>query len=223
MGTNFGNSFFTPGTKQFDSQTMPVWIEVKERKLAGGTVDISGYNDGDIIPAGIAVNLPVMGGTATLLDAFEVQANVAAADGTSVVLKSISGAIYDPSGLVVGKVNESTGIASKAIQLGTGVEGTGDDKGKFTFTITAGDLGALSKGDLLYIISAAGSSKPVVKPTGLSWRQIVVDADMNSTPTLGTVAVVTKGQVLADRIPAISDYFKSLLPGITFEYERIAE
>ena len=56
----------------------------------------------------------------------------------------------------------------------------------------------------------------MLKPTGLSWRQIYIDSD---NATLGTVAVVTKGQVLADRIPEISDYFKSLMPGITFEYE----
>ena len=221
MGNNLGNSFFTPSTKQYPAQSMPVWLEVKERKHAGGTVDISGYKDGDIIPAGIAVNLSLMGGTAILLDAFEVQSNVAAADGTSLVLKSISGALYNPSGLTVGKVNETTGIASKAATLGDGVEGTGDDKGKFTFTITAGSLGALSSGDLLYIIKEAGSNKAMVKPTGLSWRQIVVDAD-GVTPTFGTVAVVTKGQVLADRIPAISEFFKSMLPGITFEYERNA-
>ena len=195
---------------------MPVWLEVKERKIAGGTVDISGYKKGDIIPAGIPVNLPKMGGTAVLLDAFTVVGAVSTTD-TTLVLKSASGAIKDPSGLVVGKVTESTGVASKAVTLGDGTASTTEGhEGEYSFTITANSLGALSDGDVLYIISAAGSNKAMLKPTGLSWRQIYIDSD---NATTGTVAVVTKGQVLADRIPAISDYFKSLMPGITFEYE----
>ena len=58
----------------------------------------------------------------------------------------------------------------------------------------------------------------MLRPTGLSWHEVVVDEGVG-TATYGTVAVVTKGQILADRAPQISAYFKSLLPGITFEYE----
>lgn len=214
--SNYGNAFFSPESKQYPGSVVPVWLEVKERKIAGGTIDISGYKKGTIIPAGIPVNLPKMGGTATLLDAFVVVGAVGSTD-TTVVLKSASGVIKDPSGLVVGKVTETTGIAAKAVKLDTGTESTTEGhEGEFSFTITANALGSLSDGDLVYLISAAGSNKAVLKPTGLSWRQIYIDSD---NATLGTVAVVTKGQVLADRIPAISDYFKSLMPGITFEYE----
>lgn len=215
--SNYGNAFFSPDSKQYPGSVVPVWLEVKERKIAGGTVDISDFPKGTIIPAGIPVNLNVMGGTATLLDYFEVVGAVAATD-TSVVLKSVGGLVKDPSGLVVGKVDPATGIAAKAIELGTGTASTSEGhEGEYTFTITANDLGVLADGDVLHIVSAEGSDKPAVKPTGLSWRQIYIDSD---NATYGTVAVVTKGQVLADRIPAVDDYIKNALPGITFEYEQ---
>lgn len=217
--SNYGNAFFSPETKQYPGNVVPVWLEVKERKIAGGTVDISNMPKGTLIPAGIPVNLSVMGGTAKLLDSFLVVGAVAATD-TSVVLKSIGGFMKDPSGAIVGKVDANTGVAAKAVELGTGTASTSEGhEGEYTFTISAGTLGALSDGDVLHIISASGSSKPAVKPTGLSWRQIYIDSD---NATYGTVAVVTKGQVLADRIPAVDDYIKNALPGITFEYEQSA-
>jgi hypothetical protein len=215
--SNYGNSFFSPAVKQFSGASVPVWLDVKERKIAGGSFSISGLAKGSKIPVGTPVNLAKMGGTAVILDAYVVQSNVAA-DGTSLVVKSLTGVIPDPSGLVVGKVTETTGIAAKAVELGTGTEGSGADAGKFTFTITANSLGALTAGDILYICAEAGSSKAMLRPTGLSWHEVVVDEGVG-TATYGTVAVVTKGQILADRAPQISAYFKSLLPGITFEYE----
>lgn len=215
--SNYGNAFFTPELKQYPGSVVPVWLEVKERKIAGGTVDISDFPKGTIIPAGVPVNLPVMGGSATLLDSFVVVGAVSSS-ATSVVLKSVAGIYKDPSGLVVGKVDSSTGVAAKAIELGTGTADTSEGhEGEYSFTITANALGTLADGDILHIISASGSNKAAVKPSGLSWRQIYIDSDNAS---YGTVAVVTKGQVLADRIPEVDDYVKAALPGITFEYEQ---
>lgn len=215
--SNYGNAFFSPESKKYPGSVVPVWLEVKERKTAGGTVDISDFPKGTLIPAGIPVNLPVMGGTATLLDSFLVVGAVGSSD-TSLVLKSITGIYKDPSDLIVGKVDANTGVAAKAIKLGTGTPSTSEGhEGEVTFTITGASLGTLADGDILHIVSAAGSNKDAVKPTGLSWRQIYIDSD---NATYGTVAVVTKGQVLADRIPAVDDYIKNALPGITFEYEQ---
>lgn len=216
MGTNFGNAFFNPTTKRYESQTMPVWIEVKGRKLAGGTFDISGFKDGDIIPAGIPVRLDLMGGTVKLLPTFEVVSAVAS-DGTSLVLRPLAG-IVPAEDMVVGKMTDAS--TGKSIALGAATPGTGDNAGTYTFTITANSLGTLAAGDILVVVSAAGSNKAAVLPNGLSWRQVVIDSD---DPTLGTIAVVTKGQVLADRIPQMPDFYKNALPGIDFEYERIAE
>lgn len=217
--SNYGNAFFSPESKQYPGSVVPVWLEVKERKIAGGTVDISDFPKGTLIPAGIPVHLGVMGGTATLLDSFLVVGAVSSS-ATSVVLKSLGGVFKDPSGVIVGKVDASSGVAAKAVELGTGTPDTSEGhEGEYTFTITANALGTLADGDILNVISASGSNKAAVKPTGLSWRQIYIDSD---NATLGTVAVVTKGQVLADRIPVVSDYYKAAMPGITFEYEQSA-
>jgi len=216
--SNYGNSFFTPGTKEYPASTMPIWLEVKERKIAGGTFSLSGYNKGDIIAAGIPVVLGKMGGTATLLPIFKVVGAVSA-EATTLVLKPLSG-IIPVEDMVVGKI-DATGKAAKAAALPAGTALTGTDAGKYSFTITANTFGALSDGDLLVIIKESGSNKYTYKPDGLSWREVNINGGAlnTGTPTYGTVAVVTKGQILGDRINELPEYYKASLPGITFEYE----
>ena len=211
--SNYGNAFFSPESKQYPGGNMPIWLEVKRRKIAGGTFSLSGVAKGTIYPAGMPVRLDKMGGTVTLLPTFTVVGNVAS-DGTTLVLKPQTN-IIPAADMIVGKMT-SAGVAAKAIALGTATPLTGTDAGKYQFTITANSLGTLSDGDLLVIVSAAGSNKAAVLPNGLSWRQVVVDSD---NATYGTIAVVTDGQVLADRIPAMPDFYKAALPGIEFEYE----
>lgn len=211
--SNYGNAFFSPESKQYPGSTMPVWLEVKRRKIAGGTFSLSGVAKGTIYPAGMPVRLDKMGGTVTLLPTFTVVGNVSSA-ATTLVLKPQTN-IIPASGMIVGKMT-SAGVAAKAVALGAATPLTGTDAGKYQFTITANDLGTLSDGDLLVIVSAAGANKAAVLPNGLSWRQVVVDSD---NATYGTIAVVTDGQVLADRIPAMPDYYKAAMPGIEFEYE----
>lgn len=211
--SNYGNAFFTPETTQFDAGSKPVWVEVKERKLAGGTFSLSGVAKGTIFPIGIPVRLDKMGGTVTVLPTFLVVGAVTA-EGTTLVLKPLANVI-PAADMIVGKMT-SAGVVAKAVALGAATALTGDDAGKYQFTITANSLGALADGDILVIASAAGSNKAATLPNGLSWRQVVVDSD---NATKGTIAVVTKGQILADRIPQIPDFYKDALKGITFEYE----
>ena len=211
--SNYGNAFFTPDSKQYPGSVMPVWLEVKERKIAGGTFSLSGVAKGTIYPAGMPVRLDKMGGTVTLLPTFKVVGAVDSA-ATTLVLKPETNIIPAQS-MVVGKMS-AAGTVAKAISLGAATALTGADAGKYQFTITTNSLGALADGDILVIASEAGSNKAAVLPNGLSWRQIVVDSD---NATYATVAVVTKGQILADRIPAMPDFYKDAMPGITFEYE----
>ena len=211
--SNYGNAFFSPETKQHPGGTMPIWLEVKERKIAGGTFSLNGVAKGTIYPAGLPVRLDKMGGTVTLLPTFKVVGAVSSA-ATTLVLKPEAN-IIPASGMIVGKMT-SAGVAAKAVALGTATPLTGSDAGKYQFTITANDLGTLADGDILVIVSAAGANKAAVLPNGLSWRQVVVDSD---NATYGTIAVVTKGQILGDRIPAMPDFYKDAMPGITFEYE----
>lgn len=211
--SNYGNAFFSPDSKQYLGNVMPIWLEVNKRKIAGGTFSLDGVAKGTIYPAGMPVRLDKMGGTVTLLPTFTVVGNVSSA-ATTLVLKPQTN-IIPAQGMIVGKMT-SAGVAAKAVALGAATPLTGTDAGKYQFTITANDLGTLSDGDLLVIVSAAGSNKAAVLPNGLSWRQVVVDSE---NATYGTVAVVVDGQVLADRIPAMPDFYKEALPGIAFEYE----
>jgi hypothetical protein len=209
-----GNVFGSE-TKSYDAKSMPLWIEVKEKKLGGGTISLADYTKGDLIPAAVPVYLPKMGGDAVIIDAFEVDGAVAS-DATAIKLKDGIFGTKPKKDMIVGKV-ASTGVAAKAAALGTFVEGTG-------FTITANSLGTLSDGDFVYIVSVAGSSKPAVKPNGLTLREIYVDATVDVAHSIvptATVAVVTKGQILADRMPAaLADWQEDALKGnITFEHE----
>ena len=211
--SNYGNAFFSPETKQYPASVMPIWLEVNKRKIAGGTFDISDAKKGDIYPAGMPVRLDKMGGTVTILPTFTVVGAVAS-DGTSLVLKPQTNVI-PAEDMIVGKMT-SAGVVAKAVALGAGTPGTGANAGTYTFTITANSLGTLSDGDLLVLASASGSNKAAVLPNGLSWRQVVVDSD---NATLGTIAVVTEGAILADRIPAMPDFYKDALSNIDFQYE----
>lgn len=211
--SNYGNAFFTPESKQYPGSVMPVWLEVKERKIAGGTFSLSGVAKGTIFPAGMPVRLDKMGGTVTILPTFAVVGAVSSS-ATTLVLRPQAG-VAPAQGMIVGKMT-SAGVAAKAVALGAPTALTGTDAGKYQFTITADSLGTLADGDTLVIVSAAGANKAATLPNGLSWRQVVVDSD---NATYGTIAVVTKGQVLGDRIPAMPEEYKAAMPGITFEYE----
>lgn len=211
--SNYGNAFFSPESKQYPGSVMPIWLEVKERKIAGGTFSLDGVAKGTIFPAGMPVRLDKMGGTVTILPTFTVVGAVSSS-ATTLVLKPQANVI-PAEGMIVGKMT-SAGVAAKAVALGAATALTGTDAGKYQFTITANDLGTLADGDTLVIVSAAGANKAAVLPNGLSWRQVVVDS---ANATYGTIAVVTKGQVLGDRIPQMPDYYKDAMPGITFEYE----
>ena len=166
---------------------------------------------GTTIPVGTPVYVSKMGAEAIVLETFEVVGAVAATD-TSVVLKSVGGAIQPAKDLVVGKA--SNGVISKALALPAVTSvGSGDHEGEYTFTITANDLGELSDGDILVMAVEAGSNKAQAFPTGLLYEDVYI-GNVGATGT-----VVTKGQVLADRIAAVPAVYKPYLTNITFVNE----
>lgn len=205
----YGNSF-NSGTKDYAAGKVPIWLHVDEFYTAGCTL-----NDqvvGSVIPIGTPVYVPKVGGEAIVLETFQVVGNVAAADGTTLVLKSVSGAAVPAKDMLVGKLNN--GVVAKAAKLPevTSV-GSGEHEGEYTFTITAGTYGALSDGDIMVFAVEAGSNKAFVKPTGLLYEDVLI-GNVGATGT-----VVTKGQVLADRIAAIPEAYKPYLTNITFVNE----
>lgn len=205
----YGNSF-SKGTQTYAAGKVPIWLHVDEFYTAGCTLNDQPV--GAEIPVGTPVYVPKVGGEATVLETFEVVGAVTA-EGTSVVLKSVGGAIDPAKDLIVGKVG-SNGVIAKALKLpAVTSEGSGDHAGEFTFTITANSLGALSDGDILVMASAAGSNEAPVFPTGLLYEEVLI-GNVGATGT-----VVTKGQVLADRIAAIPALYKPYLTNITFVNE----
>lgn len=205
----YGNSF-NKGTQDYAAGKVPIWLHVDEFYTAGCTLNDQPV--GQTIPVGFPVYVPKVGAEATVLETFEVVGAVTA-EGTSVVLKSVGGAIDPAKDIIVGKVG-SNGLIAKALKLpAVTSEGSGEHAGEFTFTITANSLGALSDGDILVIASAAGSSKAPLYPTGLLYEDVTI-GNVGATGT-----VVTKGQVLADRIAAIPDMYKPYLTNITFVNE----
>ena len=205
---NYGNSF-NNDAQSYAAGKVPIWLHTDEFYPAGCT--LNGQKSGETIPAGVPVYVPKMGAEAIVLETFEVVGAVAATD-TSVVLKSVGGFVQPAKDLVVGKA--SNGVVAKALALPevTSV-GSGDHEGEYTFTITANALGVLSDGDILVAAVEAGSNKAQAFPTGL----LLEDVYIGNVGATGTV--VTKGQVLAKRIPAVPAVYKPYLSGITFVNE----
>lgn len=205
----YGNTF-NSGSTDYQAGKVPIWLHVDEFYTAGCTLNT--YPVGSVIPIGTPVYVPKVGAEAIVLETFEVVGAVAATD-TSVVLKSVSGALNPAKDMIVGK-NGSNNVAAKAVKLPAPTSvGSGDHEGEYTFAITAASLGVLSDGDILVMVAEAGSSKPAVMPTGLLYEDVLI-GNVGATGT-----VVTKGQVLADRIAEVPAVYKPYLTNITFVNE----
>lgn len=205
----YGNTF-NSSTAEYVAGKVPIWLHVDEFYTAGCTLNSQVV--GSVIPVGTPVNVAKVGAEATVLETFEVVGAVTA-EGTSLVLKSVSGAVQPRKDLIVGKIG-SNGLIAKAAKLPAVTSvGSGDHEGEYTFTITANTYGALSDGDILVVASEAGSSKAPLYPTGLLYEDVLI-GNVGATGT-----VVTKGQVLADRIAAVPAAYKPYLTNITFVNE----
>ena len=202
---NYGNSF-NNDSQSYAAGKVPIWLHVDEFYPAGCT--LNGQKQGDTIPVGTPVAVSKMGGEATVLETFEVVGSVSSSD-TSVVLKSVGGAVQPAKDIVVGKVG-SNGTIAKALALPAV---TSESDGEYTFTIEANSLGTLSNGDILVIASEAGSGKAPAYPTGLLYEDVYI-GNVGATGT-----IVTKGQVLADRIADVPAIYKPYLTNITFVNE----
>lgn len=204
----YGNTF-NESTSEYAAGKLPIWLHVDEFYPAGCTLNTQPV--GNRIPVGTPVYVPKVGAEAVVLETFEVVGAVAAA-GTSVVLKSVSGAVQPAKDLIVGKA--SNGVIAKALKLPAVTSvGSGDHEGEYTFTITANSLGELSDGDILVMAVEAGSSKAAAMPTGLLYEDVLI-GNKGATGT-----VVTKGQVLADRIAEVPAEYLPYLTNITFVNE----
>ena len=205
----YGNTF-NSSTADYAAGKVPIWLHVDEFYPAGCT--LNGQVVGSVIPVGTPVAVSKLGGEAAVLESFQVVGAVTS-ESTSVVLKSVGGAVQPRKDLIVGKVGSNGSIARAIALPEVSSVGEGEHAGEYTFTITAGSLGTLSGGDILVIASEAGSSKAPLYPTGLLYEDVLI-GNVGATGT-----IVTKGQVLGDRIAAIPDAYKPYLTNITFVKE----
>ncbi len=199
-------SYNTYGQKSRGAKTpIPVWAEVRGVKHGGGSIDLSDFPVGGVIPAGTPVNLDKSGGTLTPLYLYEVVEDVIATGTKVTVRANVAPAVDDflmvfaekGKGVKVNKVDE-------------------DYYGVYTITLNAA-LGELEEGDILIGADKADDtgSKPEVDllPTGLLWHDIVKeDGD-----AWGTGAVVDEGRIYEDRIVGVPSTYKIAMPSIKFE------
>lgn len=198
---SYGNVFGT-GSAKYDVNRIPAWIEVRRQKLAGGTLDVSHNKKGDLIPLGIPVYLNEMGGVAVVLDTFKVTA-VSASD---VTLGQGAYGTYASEGLFIMKKDGG----AKAVKLGNTEDG-------LKFSLDSDASSEFTAQSEVILAEAASEDSPVkLLPNGLSRRDIYIDVD---NPTKATIAVVTDGQILVDRIPDIDEEYRKALTNIDFESE----
>lgn len=69
-------------TQQIGGNSKVVWRKVNAKLQSGGTIALTGYSDGDIIPAGTAVALSAVGGAATVCKTKEAVAAAKTAGAT---------------------------------------------------------------------------------------------------------------------------------------------
>lgn len=188
-----------------------VWHEVRKRLISGGTLPLPLPSVGTVIPAGTPVQIDSAGGTAKLLEFFEVAAPVSATD-TVVKVKAGLGLPKPDEGMAI-MVSPSNITASGKAIAATKVTFDASDN-TYSFAITANDLGVLSAGAILVNAASVGASvKVAATPNALTWNDVYIKEGTYAA----TVAGVVDGVIYADRIAPLPDSVKALFPAILFQ------
>lgn len=188
-----------------------VWHEVRKRLLSGGTLSLPLPAIGTVIPAGTPVQIDEAGGTAKLLEFFELADTVSATD-TIVKVKA---------GLGLPKPDEGMPIMvapTKLTDSGDAIAATNVTYDKsdntYSFTIPANAFGELSAGSILVKAASVGTGVAVSAiPNALTWNDVFIKEGTYAA----TVAGVVDGTIYADRIAPLPDSVKALLPAILFQ------
>ena len=188
----------------------PVWFHVDGIQTSGGTLETL-PPVGTVIPAGTMVQMEVAGDEhVKILETFTVAANVSTTDTEVKVIAAGKLPVLEATMAVMKAPATATGTG-KAVLVGK-VTDNGD--GTHSFTITAGALGALTKGDILVRAAAEGASaKMYCVPTGLTFNDVYIEEGT----TKATCASVEVGKIMEDRIAPVPDCVKAVLPRISFQ------
>lgn len=179
------------------SSGIPIWQgDFIETAQGGFTLDAGNRSKGDTLKAGT-----ILGYDESTRKASEVVVLVLTADATDSATKY---KVKKGHGAKVGtNVTAKQGGAAYAISA---IDTSNDDYDEITVGTTLGV--ALSTGDTLFESSATGATAGAFKvsPKGLLKEDLTITANDD-------VAVVIRGTVYENRIPAVPDDAKSLLPG----------
>ena len=202
-------SYNTYGQKSRGARVpIPVWAEVTGVKHGGGSIDLSAFPVGGVIPAGTPVHLDKAGGTLTPLYLYEVVEAVLAAGTEITVRANVAPAV----GSFIMVFPDAVDAEGTAVEVASVEE---DDYGIHTITVST-TLGALEEGVLLAEADTSGEKaklKEASLPEGLLWHDIVKeDGD-----TWGTGAVVDTGRIYEDRVVGVPSVYKAAMPSVKFE------
>lgn len=204
---------FRKSKTPYDAGGVPIWLNVRQKKTAGGILKTLPTNTPVTIPAGTPVYLDKFaGGEVTILETFRVAKAVSASDVVVEVL-SEGNVPQIQADMIVMKAPETVTTTGKSKKIGAVTKAS--DSSNLTFAITANDLGVLEAGDILVIAdkAAASGASIAVIPNGLVWH----DLRVREGDTAQSVAVVVDGHILEDRINPIPSCVKAILPQIIFE------
>lgn len=188
MGMNISRTKVTSG--------VPIWQgDFIETAQGGFTLDAGNYKDGDTIKAGAP-----MGFDETTRKASKVLIAALTADATDT---ATTYSVAKGHGLSVGQyVGASEGGAAYAI---SSIDTSNADHDEITLGTTLGV--ELSTGDALFQSSATGATAAAINtaPKGLLYEDVIINGNTD-------VAIVIRGTVYENRIPAIPDDVKDVLP-----------
>ncbi len=202
-------SYNTYGQKSRGARApIPVWAEVRGVKHGGGSIDLSDFPVGGVIPAGTPVNLDKSGGTLTPLYLYEVVEDVIVTGTEVAVRANVAPSVGDAIMVFGGIATEGKSVKVNKVEE--------DAYGVQTITLNAA-LGVLEEGAILVVADVvhATTAKPKVDllPTGLLWHDIVKEEG----DTWGTGAVVDEGRIYEDRIVGVPSVYKTAMPSVKFE------
>lgn len=187
---------------------VPVWFTVRQKQRSGGTLE--NIVVGKLLRAGSLVGIDTVGGTAKVIETFEVAAAVTDTD-TVVKVKAFPSYPIPLSGMNLMKSPATTSTTGKGGAITAAVLNETD--GNYELTIEANALGVLAVGDILVKAAGVGASVAIYAvPTGLTENDVYIDEGT----TAATVASVFDGEIMEDRIQPIPLFVKTQLPMIKF-------
>ncbi len=192
----------------------PVWLDVKQKERAGGTIKPL-PPVGTIIPAGSLVRIEEAGGKVTFIETFYVTSHNVS--NNQMMFRAYKNDWKPEAGMILMKppatllptdgtpaTVEYTKI--KTVKL--------DSVSNQYLVTTEGGLTQMQEGDVLLRGKENGTGVEIIAvPTGLTENDVWID----NGDEYATVASVFHGEIMEDRIQPVPDCVKRVLPMIKFQ------